>query len=493
MNRTLVAGSPTSRVGTSFSDFWGSLKRLFFKLVLKSLVLLVYLADKDLLKAVRWIKKLSITSVFQEQLDTFESLLEKGHPFGQLGRSVFDKSKSCRDKLLNNLLLNAIFVGNAKRAQFSQRNGLPAPWFFVVSPTMRCNLKCVGCYAAQYKRENDLPYETLDKMCRDAKTMGIYMITISGGEPFIRPDLLELLKKHHDVYFQVFTNGTLIDRKLAERLAKLGNAAPVIAIEGFEADTAQRRGKGTYKRVVRAMDNLKDAGVIFGFSTMPTTHNWQIVAGEDYYKFLVERGCSFGWLFQYIPIGREPNLSLMMKPEQRLAIRERVRWVRKTYPLFVSDFWNDGDYVDGCLAGGRNKGGYFHINTNGDVEPCVFAHFAQDNIKDVYSRGGHLWDVLRSEFFTKIRAGQPWNPDHRMCCMIIDNPQCLRRVVLSCEGVYPTEKEAAKLIRDERITGHLDSYSSCLDRLLHPGMAVAAEDVVAADKQSEDSGVLGRK
>ena len=143
---------------------------------------------------------------------------------------------------------------------------------------------------------------------------------------------------------------------------------------------------------------------------------------------------------------------------------------------------------------GRGGGGYFHINTNGDVEPCVFAHFAQDNIKDVYHRGGHLWDVLRSEFFSKIRAGQPWNQDHRMCCMIIDNPQCLRQVVLSCEGVYPTEKEAEKLIRDEAITGHLDNYSSCLNRLLHPDEATtAAEDVVTADKQSESREVAGRR
>jgi MoaA/NifB/PqqE/SkfB family radical SAM enzyme len=481
----------SSSNGASLPDWWGALKLLFFKLVLKGLVFIVYLAGKDLRRAVSWVKRVSVTRSFKEQLDTFEGLLKRGHPFGQLGRSVFDKSRPCRDKILNNLLLNAIFVGNAKRARFSRRHDLPAPWFFVVSPTMRCNLRCVGCYAAQYKPENDLPYETLDRICRDAKTMGIYLVTVSGGEPFIRQDLFDLFKKHRDIYFQVFTNGTLVDKKLAARLSKLGNVAPVIAIEGFEAETNERRGRGTYKRVVEAMDNLKEAGVIFGFSTMPTTRNWRIVAGEDFYKFLVERGCSFGWLFQYIPIGRDPDLSLMMKPEQRLAIRQTVRLVRAKHPLFVSDFWNDGDYVDGCLAGGRDKGGYFHINTNGDVEPCVFAHFAQDNIKAVYERGGHLWDVLRSEFFAKIRAGQPWNQDHRMCCMIIDNPTCLRRVVLSCDGVYPTEQEAEKLIKDAGVTGHLDNYSSCLNRLLHQdgsGLAEALADTTQADSRSVVAG-----
>lgn len=492
MNQTLKVGRLMPQVYALCFDCLKSLQVLLFKRVLEGMVLLIYLSDANLLRVVRWVKRLSITRTYRPQMDAFETLLKQNHPFVQLGRSIFNKSKRCRDKLVGNLLCNAIFVGNVKRTRFSQRNKLPAPWFFVVSPTMRCNLKCVGCYAAQYLKENDLPYETLDRICQDAKTMGIYFITVSGGEPFIRQDLLDLFKKHNDIYFQVFTNGTLIDKKLAEQLAKLGNVAPVIGIEGFETETEQRRGKGTFDRVVTAMDNLKNAGVIFGFSTMPTSCNWQTIASDDFYEFLVDRGCSFGWLFQYIPIGREPDLALMMEPEQRLAIRSKVREVRSKYPLFVSDFWNDGDYVHGCLAGGRHGGGYFHINTNGDVEPCVFAHFAQDNIKDIYHRGGHLWEVLRSEFFCKIREGQPWNQDHRMCCMIIDNPLCLRRVVLSCSKVYPTEKEAEKLIKDEIITSHLDSYSSCLNHLLHQDKDVSADDLVSGDKQPESSGVLGR-
>ncbi|MGD9115823.1 MAG: radical SAM protein [Dehalococcoidia bacterium] len=492
MNENTGTGGLFRRIGAAFSSFFGSLKLFFFKLILKGVILLFYLSDNSLLRVVRMVKRLRFTKLYREQLDTFESLVEKNHPFVQLGRNIFHKSERCRGKLLNNLLLNALFVGSNKRVQFSERNNLPAPWFFVVSPTMRCNLKCVGCYAAQYKKENDLPYETLDKICRDAKTMGIYLVTISGGEPFIRQDLFDLFQKHNDIYFQVFTNGTLIDKKLTRRLARLGNVAPVIAIEGFEAATDQRRGKGTYRKVIAAMDRLREAGVIFGFSTMPTSLNWEIVASEDFYRFLVEKGCSFGWLFQYIPIGRDPDLVLMMKPEQRLAIREMVRTVRSRYPLLVSDFWNDGDYVNGCLAGGRHGGGYFHINTNGDVEPCVFAHFAQDNIKTIYRNDGHLWDVLRSEFFCKIRAGQPWNEDHRMCCMIIDNPQCLRRVVLSCDGVYPTEQEAEKLIRDDRVTSHLDNYSSCLSRLLHPDMGASAEAPAAADKPSQSGNVAAR-
>jgi MoaA/NifB/PqqE/SkfB family radical SAM enzyme len=451
---------------TFLKDFISYLRFLFFKRVLKHIFVLNYLSDENLLKLTKLAKRLDKTKEFSYQFEVVENCFKNNHPSIRLARKLFKKSKKCREKLVVNFFYNAVLAGRAKRIRFNQENNVPSPFFFVISPTMRCNLKCVGCYAAQYKKEDDLPYEILDRILKEAKKAGIYFITISGGEPFIRKDLLKLFKKHNDIYFQVFTNGTLIDEKLAKKLAKMGNIAPVISIEGFELETDQRRGKGIFNKVAEAMNNLEKAGVIFGFSTMPSSRNWQTIASDRFYEFLVDMGCSFGWLFQYIPIGREPDLNLMMKPEQRLAIRNKVREVRNKYPLFVADFWNDGDYVKGCLAGARDGQGYFHINTNGDIEPCVFVHFAQDNIKEIYKSGGHLWDAWNSEFFRKIRAGQPWNPDHRMPCMIIDNPQCLRKVVFGCPKVYPTEKEAEKLIKDEKIVNHLDQYSSSLKELL---------------------------
>jgi len=448
-------------------NFSHYLRFLFFKRVLKGIFILPYLSDENLLRLIKLAKLLDQTKEYTGALEVVERYFKVNHPSIRLARRLFKKSRKCKEKLVINFFYNAVFAGRAKRIRFAQKNNTSSPFFFVVSPTMRCNLKCIGCYAAQYKKEDDLPYEILDKIFKEAKKAGIYFITISGGEPFLRKDLLKLFKKHNDIYFQVFTNGTLIDEKLAQKIAQLGNIAPVISIEGFELETDERRGKGIFNKVAKAMNNLEKAGVIFGFSAMPTSRNWQTIASDRFYEFLVDLGCSFGWLFQYIPIGREPDLSLMMNPEQRLTIRNKIREVRNKYPIFVCDFWNDGDYVRGCLAGARREFGYFHINTNGDIEPCVFVHFAQDNIKNIYKRGGHLWDAWNSEFFKKIRVGQPWNPDHRMPCMIIDNPQCLRAVVLGCHQVYPTEREAEKLIKDKKITEHLDNYSSSLKKLLN--------------------------
>ncbi|MBW2068904.1 MAG: radical SAM protein [Deltaproteobacteria bacterium] len=399
-------------------------------------------------------------------VNAVRSAFEANHPHIQFLEIVAKKSPACRKRLISNFFLNAVFRGRQKRKEFSRSHNTPQPFFFVISPTMKCNLHCFGCYAGNYQRKDGLSCEVIDRIFEDAKTMGIYFVTVSGGEPFFREDLLDLFAKHNDIYFQVFTNGTLIDSTLAKKISQLGNIAPVISCEGFEEETDYRRGRGTFQRICQAMDNLREAGVIFGFSTVPASYNFSTLLREEYYQFLVEKGALFGWFFQYIPIGFRPNPALMLTPEQRVTLHDRIKEIRNKYPLFIADFWNDGPYVNGCLAAGKTGGGYFHINSSGDIEPCVFAHFAADNILDIYNRGGHLWDALNSDFFKDIRAGQPWNKNHQMPCMVIDNPHCLRSVVKKTHP-YPTHERAESIIEDQVLVNHLDDYSKKLGTILN--------------------------
>ena len=403
---------------------------------------------------------------FASAINAVRRAFETNHPYIQFLEIVAKKSPACRKKLISNFFLNAVFRGRQKREEFSRNHNTPQPFFFVISPSMKCNLRCLGCYAGNYHRKDRLSYEVIDRIFEDAKTMGIYFVTVSGGEPFFREDLLDLFAKHNDIYFQVFTNGTLIDSTLAKKISKLGNIAPVISCEGLEEETDYRRGRGTFQRICEAMDNLREAGVIFGFSTVPASYNYPTLLKEEYYQFLVNKGTLFGWFFQYIPIGFKPNPALMLTPEQRVTLHDRVKEIRSKYPLFIADFWNDGPYVNGCLAGARTDSGYFHINSNGDIEPCVFAHFAADNILDIYDRGEHLWDALNSDFFKEIRAGQPWNQNHQMPCMVIDNPHCLRNVVKKTRP-YPTHEGAESIIEDPVLVNHLNDYSKKLGTILN--------------------------
>lgn len=383
----------------------------------------------------------------------------------QWKRKLPDMSSNCRSKAISNFFINSLLIGNEKRKDFAAKKGFKPPIFFVISPSMTCNLRCYGCYAGEYAKEG-LSYDVLRRVFNEARNMGIYFVTISGGEPFTRKDLLDLFKEFDDMYFQIYTNGTLIDAEMAKKLAKVGNAVPCISVEGFEKETDGRRGQGTYARIISAMDNLRNEGVLFGFSATATRANNEFILSDQFIDFYVQKGCFLGWYFNYMPIGRRPELDLMPTPAQRNWRRERLNSIRDSKPILLSDFWNDGPLSGGCIAGGRS---YFHINSNGDAEPCVFAHFALDNIKEK-----SLVEVLDSRMFWAIRKRQPYSANLMRPCMIIDNPNVLRDIVAE-SGAHPTHPGAETIITD--LAGSLDKYADEYGKIVDP---IWAEKYAAA-------------
>ena len=357
-------------------------------------------------------------------------------------------SPEVRKKVVMNLINNAMIQGQPKRKAFLEKYGITPPNHLVISPTMKCNLKCYGCYAWQYSKKEDLPYDVCNRIIDEANDIGLYFFVITGGEPFVWENFYDFLERHNDSFFQIYTNGTMITDDVAKRLAKLGNAVPCISVEGFEKETAARRGDQTWPKIMSAMDALRENGVLFGYSVTATRPNNDLVVSDEFVDFFVEKGCFIGWYFNYIPIGREPNMELMPTPEQRDFRRKRILEIRKTKDIIVADFWNDGNLVNGCMAGGKN---YLHVNVNGDVEPCVFVYFAADNIKEK-----SLAEVLTSPFFMAFRKRQPYTENHLRPCTIIDNPQVLRDIVAET-GAYSTHEGAETIVTD--LAKQLDAYS----------------------------------
>jgi len=402
------------------------------KLVVKEMVrMLPKLSMRNMCKIIDLGKKLISREDYKAIADGLKTYIEEGHPTVKVIEKVlYNLSPECRYRTVYNLFILALLDKTSLRESFKEELGFRPPFSLVVSPTMRGNLKCYGCYAGEYEQGFGLSHEVLDRVISEGQELGIHFIIFSGGEPFIRTDLLDLYEKHRDVIFQVYTNGTLIDEQLAKKLARLGNVAPMIRLEGFEKETNERRGKGYFQKVMRAMDYLRQEGVLFGSSVTQTRQNMDTISSDEFVDMLVEKGVFLIWYLQYVPIGKKPDISLMLTPQQRDTVRRRLRRIRDTKPLFICDFWNDGPCIDGCLAAGRE---YFHINANGDVEPCVFAHFAVDNIKEK-----SLKEVLTSQFFKEIRSRQPFSENPLKPCMIIDHPHTLREGVRKCH-VYPTE------------------------------------------------------
>ncbi len=424
----------------SIEKFTTSAFSLFGNTSTENLIRLTYLAEKIPKK-----------ESYRETIRWIRTLFQTNHPGLTIARRVLSETQPHhRKKIISNFIVNQLLVGTNRRKAFEAEKGFYPPDAMLISPTMRCNLNCYGCYAGVYPQE-DLPYEILDRLMGECKEMGIHLVLMTGGEPFLRKDLFELFEKHEDMIFQIYTNATLIDEKMIDRFVALGNVVPAISLEGLREETDGRRGKGQFDGIVKVMDGLRKAGIFFSVSTTQTSRNTDVLTSDAFVDFLVEKGCILVWNFHYVPIGRAPDLSLMATPEQRDRMRERLSYFRATKPMLFVDFWNDGCLTQGCIAAGRK---YFHINARGDVEPCVFCHFASDNIKEK-----PLAEALNSPLFREIRSRQPFSENYFRPCLLIDHPQQGREFALR-HAKYFTHEGAEQFFTDfaQALDGYAEAY-----------------------------------
>jgi MoaA/NifB/PqqE/SkfB family radical SAM enzyme len=379
------------------------------------------------------------------------------------------------------ILLKDLFLEKELRVRksikFRERYGYNTPGFLVISPSKACNLRCEGCYANSDDRQQTLDWDLVDRIIKDAREFwGTQFIVISGGEPMAYrsqgKDILDLVQNHPDTFFMMYTNGTLIDQSQAERMAKLGNIIPAFSLEGWRDTTDARRGHGIFDKVMSVMDLLFEAGVLYGVSLTATRDNAEEILSADFIEYLfTEKHAVIGWIFQYMPIGRSFTLDLMPTPEQRLDMWRKSWELIREKKFFLADFWNHGTVVDGCLsAGGHNNGGYFYIEWNGNVTPCVFVPYSPVNVKDIYSSGGNLMDVYTEPFFQDIRTWQVYgtNGNLLMPCLIRDHHNDLRQLIRKHEA-NPIDKNAEAALMDgdyaKGMDGYARSYSEISNRV----------------------------
>ena len=331
------------------------------------------------------------------------------------------------EKAFENFALNAVLLGWKKEEELRKKYDCNIPWAILLDPTSACNLHCTGCWAAEYGNKLNLSFDEIDSIITQGKEMGVYFYIYTGGEPLVRKnDLIAICHKHNDCMFLTFTNGTLIDDDFTEAMLEVGNLIPALSVEGFESSTDARRGSGTYHKVVRAMNLLKEKRLPFGISCCYTAQNVDSISSEEYIAQMVEWGAKFVWYFHYMPVGNEAVPELMPSVEQRKYMYHRVREIRASQPIFAMDFQNDGEYVGGCVAGGRR---YLHINAAGDIEPCVFIHYSDANIRKT-----SLLEALQMPLFKAYHAGQPFNENHLRPCPMLENPEKLRAMIDSTDA-----------------------------------------------------------
>lgn len=375
------------------------------------------------------------------QTEVFHQILD--NPDNVWYKFVMDLWRDVDNDILKTIFmnfgLNASFFGFEEQRRNEKKYGCNIPWAILMDPTSACNLHCTGCWAAEYGNKLNLTYKEMDEIVKQANELGCYFFLFSGGEPLVRKaDIIRLCEAHSDCQFTAFTNATLIDEAFADEMLRVKNFIPAISVEGFEEATDFRRGEGTFKKVERAMAILKSKHLPFGVSCCYTSKNTDVLGSEEYFDQLIEWGAKFCWLFTYMPVGNAAVPELMVTAEQREFMYHQVRKFRENKPLFVMDFWNDGEYTGdknvsgGCIAGGRR---YLHINANGDMEPCAFIHYSDSNIREKT-----LLEALQSPLFMAYRNGQPWNENHLRPCPLLDNPEKLITAVEK-SGAHSTDLE----------------------------------------------------
>lgn len=417
--------------------------------------------EKNIPKLLNWVDRLDKKGRMKDYRRVFRKVIEdKNNNWYQLILSIWtDIDPGVRKAFFQNFVLNASWLGQIKQEEYRKKYDCNIPWAILMDPTSACNLKCTGCWAAEYGNQLSMSLETLDGIIKQGKKMGVYFYLYSGGEPLVRKkDIIRLCEKHANCTFAAFTNATLIDEAFADEMLRIKNFIPAISIEGFEKETDSRRGTGTYQAVTRAMEILKRKKLAFGISCCYTRYNTEVIGSEEFFDDMIDKGAKFAWLFTYMPVGSEASPELLVTAGQREFMYRQIRTFRKTKPLFTMDFWNDGEYVQGCIAGGRR---YLHINAGGDIEPCAFIHYSGSNIHEET-----ILKALQSPLFREYRKKQPFNPNHLRPCPLLDNPKRLIEMV-ETSGARSTDLLKPEDVHDlsAKCTDVAEKWAQSADRI----------------------------
>ena len=400
-----------------------------------------FLADPEhnIVKIMDLIDKVAPKDLFASQRAAFRGAIDDQSNWYRLIMHIMnDTNPEVRDDLVKTLIIDGNLMAWPVQEANRDKYECNIPWAILLDPTSACNLHCTGCWAAEYGNKLNLSLEEIDSIIRQGKELGTHVYIYTGGEPLVRKkDLIKLCEMHPDCVFLSFTNGTLIDEAFCQEMIRVKNFVPAISAEGFEETTDSRRGAGTYAKVQKAMKLLKRNGLPFGVSCCYTSQNAESIASEEYFDYLIDQGALFAWIFSFMPVGAGSTADLMASPEQREQLYRFVREMRQKKPLFTLDFQNDGEFVGGCIAGGRN---YFHINSAGDAEPCVFIHYSNANIHDQ-----SILEILHSPLFMAYHNGQPFNKNHLRPCPMLENPELLRKMVHET-GAHSTDLQSPESV-----------------------------------------------
>ena len=327
------------------------------------------------------------------------------------------------------------------------RSGVQFPPFLYVSIINSCQLRCQGCWVDVDAPRRMITLEEMNRLIGEAKRYGNRFFGLLGGEPLLHPQLFEILESNQDCYFQIFTNGHLLTDEAARRLRALGNATPLISIEGSEAVSDERRGQSrVLERTLAGLENCRKHKLVIGVATSICQSNFDLVS-EAWLRRLIELGVHYVWFYTYRVIGPRPAPELALRREQVRQLRDFTVAMRGRLPIGIVDAYWDADGVALCpMAAGIS----YHIGPGGHIEPCPIIQFATETIRD-----GSFYDLLtRSEF---VRACRETAAATTHGCILLERPDLVRELVRT-HGAVDTTQRATGLAELEALVPRISQH-----------------------------------
>lgn len=330
------------------------------------------------------------------------------------------------------------------------REGIHFPPFLFISVISGCQLRCQGCWVDVAAPSKKIELEELNRIVTDAKEHGNSYFGILGGEPFLHPQLFDLFAAHQDCYFQVFSNGQLIDDARAAEMRRLGNVSPLISIEGVQTVSDERRGRpDVLNKTLAGLESCRRNRLITGVATSVCQSNLDDLVNEAWLHRLIELGVHYVWFHTYRVVGPKPAPELALTPDEVLRVRRFAVEMRSKLPLAIVDaYWDDQGEALCPMATGVSH----HIGPYGDVEPCPIIQFAKETIHDRPS----LYETMTNSGFLKDFRETAAKTTRG--CIVLERPDLVRELVTR-HGARDTTQRQTALAELDKLTARSSQHN----------------------------------
>lgn len=324
-------------------------------------------------------------------------------------------------------------IVNMARFERRMKKGEPFfPAFNMISVTETCNLACSGCWVSVHGKKS-LTAKQIDGVIEGSKSQGSYFFGILGGEPLMYKGLFDVLEKHSDCYFMIFTNGTLLTDEVAMRMRQLGNVCVLVSIEGLEEESDKRRGRSdVFERSLRGLRACRKAGLLFGAAASICKSNIDELMTREHIERLAKEGAAYLWYYIYRPVGADANPANALDKEQVRRFREFLVEQRRNAPLILVDaYWDDKGKAMCPGATGMSH----HVSPSGALEFCPPLQLAKDFLNE---EGTNVVELFHeSQFLADMRK---MTAETSRGCILMDNPHKLVDFLKEQEAVETTTR-----------------------------------------------------